>query len=107
MNTFGFRCAEKVTHKFGLQHGFPTRAGDAATRSVHKMAIRFRFFDDFLNRDFTTRMGIPSVSVMTILAAKQAPLQEDNKADSWAINSATRFERVNSTNGRHERFSVM
>ncbi|ABX21872.1 hypothetical protein SARI_01992 [Salmonella enterica subsp. arizonae serovar 62:z4,z23:-] len=45
-------------------------------------------------------MRIPCVAIMAIQAAHQAALEKGNKADAWAINSATGFKRVNAANKR-------
>ena len=62
------------------------------------MAIGHHFFHQFFNGDFFTAVGIPGVAVMAVQAAHQAALEEGNKADAWAIDGATGFKGVNTTN---------
>ncbi|MNR49899.1 hypothetical protein D3C85_1693440 [compost metagenome] len=62
------------------------------------MAIGHHFFHEFFNGDLFAAVRIPGVAVVTVQAAHQAALEEGDKADAWAIDSATGFKGVNATN---------
>ncbi|KHN91669.1 hypothetical protein KKH3_16960 [Pectobacterium actinidiae] len=42
-------------------------------------------------------MCIPGITVMTIQAAHQAALKEDDETDTWAIDGATGFKGMDAT----------
>src|SRR5690606_19221038 len=98
MNAFFVAGAEPVAHKFSLKNGFTAGYRHATAGRVHEVAIGHHLFHQILNGDFFTAMGVPGVTVMAVQAAHQAALEESDKADPRAIDGATGFKGVNTTN---------
>ncbi|MNV82525.1 hypothetical protein D3C71_1762660 [compost metagenome] len=97
IDPFFMAGAEPIADEFCLQYGFTTGGRYATAGGIHKVTIRDGIFHQLFNGHFFPAVGIPGVTVMAIQAAHQAALEEDDKTDTWAINGATGFEGVNST----------
>lgn len=98
MNAFFVAGAEPVAHKFSLKNGFTAGCRHATAGRVHKVAIGHHLFHQIFYGDFFTSMAVPGVTVMAVQAAHQAALEESDKADPRAIDGATGFKGVNTTN---------
>ena len=98
MNAFFVAGAEPVADKFSLKNGFTAGCGHTATGGVHKVAIGHHLFHQIVDGDFFTAVRVPGVAVMAVQAAHQAALEKGDKADTRAIDGATGFKGVNTTN---------
>jgi hypothetical protein len=88
---------EPIADELGLQNSLAAGSRNAATGGIHKVAIGDGVFHQFFDGDFFPSVGIPGITVVAIQAAHQAALEENDKADPWAIYGATGFEGVDAT----------
>ncbi len=62
------------------------------------MAISNDFFHQFINGDLFAAMRVPGITVMAVKAPHQATLKEGDEANTRAVNGATGFEGMDTTN---------
>ena len=97
MNAFFVAGAEPVAHKFSLKNGFTAGCRHATAGRVHKVAIGHHLFHQIFYGDFFTSMGVPCHGYGSTGSASGSP-EESDKADPRAIDGATGFKGVNTTN---------
>jgi hypothetical protein len=97
MNAFLLAQAEIFFHKCCLNKGFATSAGNTA--SLDEIAILQCFFQQLLGSPFVFdwSLQIPSIGIVAEKATHGTTLHEGKETDTWSIDSAKGFQRVDTT----------